>query len=284
NHVLIHGAWHIPALGVAGAGLASLMVAVLMGGSLTAYLFVSSSFAEFDDPAPVPLHLGALWRLAASGALMGLIAVSETGVFLASTIVVGLLAPQDVLAHVLAFRAMAVCYLFVAGIGQAVTIRVAFLDARAAGSRHVHTRRAVASSCMGLVVLVLALFLLGADRLAGVLAAMVGRQGGPADHVAALLPVAGLTLAALAPAHLASALLRARNDVAAPTAFNAFSYWGVALVAMSLLVASGQGARGAWLGLLLGASVCSACFAAYLWAGARRRLPPVVQVGTRRAA
>jgi MATE family multidrug resistance protein len=265
NYAFIYGVWGAPELGAAGAGLASFLVAVLMGGSLTAYLFVSASFREFDDPQPAPLDLRQLYELARAGALMGVTAVSETGVFLGSTIVVGLLAPQDVLAHALAFRAMAVCYLLVAGFGQAVTIRMAFLHARAAARPQAHAVRAIALSCMGLILLVLSLFSLGADWLGAVLAMAVEAQSDLAGRVTALLGAAGLTLAALIPAHVIAALLRARNDIAIPTGLTVLSYWGVALGAMLLLAHTGHGAHGAWLSLLIGASVCSAGLGAYLW-------------------
>jgi MATE family multidrug resistance protein len=265
NYAFIYGVWGAPELGAAGAGLASFLVAVLMGGSLTVYLFVSSSFREFDEPQPAPLDLGQLYELARAGALMGVTAVSETGVFLGSTIVVALLAPQDVLAHALAFRAMAVCYLVVAGFGQAVTIRMAFLHARAAARPQAHAVGAIALSCIGLIAVVLSLFSLGADRLGAILAMAVEAQSDLAGRVTALLGAAGLTLAALIPAHVIAALLRARNDVAIPTGLTVLSYWGVALGAMLLLARAGHGAQGAWLSLLIGASVCSAGLGTYLW-------------------
>jgi Na+-driven multidrug efflux pump len=170
---------------------------------------------------------------------------------------------------------MAVCYLFIAGFGQAVTIRMAFLNARAAGGPQAHAARAIATTSMALIGLVLTLLLLGADKLAAVLAMALGERGDLAYRVAALLPTAGLTLAALIPAHVITALLRARNDVAAPTGCTVLSYWGIALGAMLLLAHAGYGARGAWLSLLIGASVCSTCLVAYLWRaqGAAPRLP-----------
>ena len=88
-----------------------------------------------------------------------------------------------------------------------------------------------------------------------------------------------LTLAALVPGHAITALLRARNDVAVPTGSAVLSYWGVALAAMLLLAGTGLGAGGAWLSLLLGASVSSTCLAAYLWKeyAAACRLPVPVR-------
>jgi MATE family multidrug resistance protein len=273
NVAFIFGAWGAPELGVAGAGLASLLVAVLMGGSLTLYLFASPSFAEFDDPEPAPVDLLQLWHLARSGLLMGLVAVSETGVFLASTIVVGVFAPHEIVVHAVTFRLMAVGYLFVVGIGQAVTIRMAYLHARAARSLEVHARRAIASCSLALAAIVLGLLVPGAAPLGRLLAATIASDAELADlarRIADLLPIAGPTLAAMIPAHMITALLRARDDVIVPAGFTIASYWGIALTVMLLLAGSGRGAEGVWLSLLLGAAISSACFCAYLWTPKRR--------------
>jgi MATE family multidrug resistance protein len=276
NFAFIHGAWGAPELGVAGAGLASFLVAVLMGGSLTLYLFASPSFAEFDDPEPVPVDLLQLWHLARSGLLMGLVAVSETGVFLASTIVVGVFAPHEIVVHAVTFRLMAVGYLFVVGIGQAVTIRMAYLHARAARGLEVHAKRAIASCGLALAAIVLGLLVPGADPLGRLLAATIATKAELADlapRIADLLPIAGPTLAAMIPAHMIAALLRARDDVIVPAGFAMASYWGVALTSMLLLAGAGRGAEGVWLSLLLGAAISSACFCAYLWTPRRRAAP-----------
>jgi MATE family multidrug resistance protein len=270
NYAFIFGAWGAPELGVAGAGLASLVVALLMGGSLTLYMFASPSFAAFEDPEPVPFDLLALCRIAQSGTLMGLVAVSETGAFLASTIVVGLFAPGELVVHGLTFRLVAICYLFVVGIGQAVTIRMAFLHARGAGNLELHAKRAALSCTLALVALVLVVLVLGAAPLGRLLASMVETDAGLADRVANVLRIAGPTLAAVIPAHMITALLRARNDVVVPTGLIMTSYWGIALSAMLLHAAAGHGAQGVWLSLLLGASASSICSSAYLWQHSRK--------------
>ena len=267
NYAFIFGAWGAPELGVAGAGLASLVVAVFMGGSLTLYMLASPSFAAFEDPEPVPFDLLALWRIARSGILMGLVAVSETGVFLASTIVVGLFAPSELIVHALTFRLVAICYLFVVGIGQAVTIRMAFLHARGAGNLEVHAKRAILSCSLALVAFVL---VVGAAPLGQLLASTVETGSGLADRVANMLRIAGPTLAAVIPAHMITALLRAREDVVVPTGLTMTSYWGIALSAMLLHAAAGHGAQGVWLSLLLGAFASSVCSSAYLWQRARK--------------
>jgi MATE family multidrug resistance protein len=201
---------------------------------------------------------------------MGLMAVSETGVFLASTIVVGLFAPGELIVHGLTFRLFAICYLLVVGIGQAATIRMAFLHARGAGNLEVHAKRAILSCSVALVALVLVALVLGAAPLAQLVSSTVETTAGLAHRVAIMLRIAGLTLAAVIPAHMITALLRAREDVVVPTGLTMTSYWGIALSAMLLHAAAGHGAQGVWLSLLLGASASSICSSAYLWQHSRK--------------
>ena len=99
---------------------------------------------------------------------------------------------------------------------------------------------------------------------------MVETDAGLADRVANVLRIAGPTLAAVIPAHMITALLRARNDVVVPTGLIMTSYWGIALSAMLLHAAAGHGAQGVWLSLLLGASASSICSSAYLWQHSRK--------------
>lgn len=262
NAAFIYGAWGMPELGVGGAGLASFLVALLMGGSLTIYLLSSSAFAPFDRAAGSEALEG-YRMLARSGALMGLIAVSETGVFLASTIVIGLMAPADLVVHALVFRSIAVGYLLVAGVGQAVTIRAAQLQGRAGHALKIHAERAMTSCAAALMALLLAVLVLGADPLSSMLARTLGGSGDISAEISRLLCIAGPALAALVPAHMITAILRARDDVAIPTALTIASYWGLALAVMAILAARGLGAWGVWLGLLSGATAASGALLLY---------------------
>jgi multidrug resistance protein, MATE family len=271
NYALIFGAWGAPALGVAGAGLASLIVAALMGGSLLLYLFRSRTFAEFDAVVPGdPVALPAFRSLATSGLLLGLTAVAETGVFLASTILVGLFAAHDLIVHTLVFRAVAAFYLVIAAVGQAVTIRMAYLHARSAITLQVHASRAATSCSLALIALILSVLVLGADPLGSLLAQTIATDADLSAPTTGLLRIAGLTLAALVPSHMIAAVLRARHDVGVPTGLVLVCYWGLALSVMLVLCNLGFGARGAWYSLLLGALASSACFSIYYFTRSNR--------------
>jgi MATE family multidrug resistance protein len=263
NYAFIAGAWGMPALGATGAGMASLLIGLLMGGSLLLYLFLSKSFAEFDllpEQAFVPPEASGL---AISGSLLGLTAVAETGVFLASTVVIGLFAPSDLLAHTLAFRALATWYLLIAAVGQAVTMRVAYLAARSAKGLQRHALQAIASFTLVLMAAIVLSLVVCAAPLSRLLASTIEGGTALAEPTADLLRIAGFTLAALVPAHMITAVLRARRVIGVPTGLTLVCYWGLALSVMLVLCRAGFGAWGVWTSLLIGALASSAVFAIY---------------------
>ena len=208
---------------------------------------------------PPVFVLSELQALVRPAALMGLAAIAETGPFLGATILVGIVATEDLLAHGLAFRAMAVCYLLLAGLGQAVTLRIAYLRGRSACRREAHALRITAMLGLALIAGILVLFGFNSDSIARSAANGVGSvDAALIAKAAALLPLAGLSLAAAVPAHLVAAVLRARGQAFAALVVFAIGHGGVGLLSMAALGMAGFGAAGIWSGLALGATVGSA--------------------------
>ena len=247
NHLFMSGGFGIEGMGVAGAGLASLVVAIGLGGSTTAYLFLSRSFDSFRDPPRTERVLAPreLLRLAGPAMLMGLGAVAETGVFLVSTLVVGLITPGMLIAHTLAFRAMGACYLLLAGIGQATTIRVAYLSGRATPRLQAYACTAIVSCGAALISFLVLTFCAAPRRIASLMTMTIGSDD-PAviADTARLVPLAGLALAAAVPAHMICATLKAQGQPLAALALLAVGHWGVGLTAMLISSLVGLGRRG----------------------------------------
>jgi MATE family multidrug resistance protein len=260
NHVFMGGAFGWPGMGVAGAGLASLVVALGMGSAVTAFLFLSPSFDRYRAPVMPPVFvLPELAALVRPAALMGLAAIAETGPFLGATVLVGIVAAEDLIAHGLAFRAMAVCYLLLAGLGQAVTLRIAYLRGRSALRREAHALYMTAALSLALIAGILTLFVFYPDTIAMAAAHGVGSvDAALVAETANLLPMTGLALAAAVPAHLVSAVLRARGQALAALVVFAIGHGGVGLLSMTVIGMAGFGAAGIWSGLALGATVGSA--------------------------
>jgi multidrug resistance protein, MATE family len=220
---------------------------------------------------PPVLEPRELLRLARPAALMGLAAVAETGAFLGSTVLVGVVAADALVAHSLAFRAMAACYLLLAGLGQAVTIRIAFLGGRTSPRHEAHACRAIISCILVLVLLLAALFVLAEWPVARLMSHTIGSGDERlVGEIVALLPLAGLALAAAAPTHVVCAFLRGKGRAAAPVAILAAGRWGVGFTGMLILGAAGLGAAGIWTGLFLGAATASTCGLLYIRKGRKR--------------
>jgi MATE family multidrug resistance protein len=267
NYVCMYGGFGWSGIGVAGAGLASLIVAAAAGGSTMLFIFISRSFSSYCAPAftAPTFDLRELLKLVKIGSLMGFGAVAETGIFLSSTILVSAINADALTAHALAFRTMAVCYVMVSGLGQAVTIRTAYLSGRNTWRLERYTRQAVVGLTVLVIVLLMAILVLASQPLAVLLSKVVGHQSTELTrNVAVLLQMSGLALAAAVPAHMACSLLRAKGNVLVPGMLLACGYWGVGLSGMLVLGGRDIGAEGVWLALVIGAASASIACVAYL--------------------
>jgi MATE family multidrug resistance protein len=257
--VLMHGWLGLPAMGLAGAGAASLLVAVFMATVLLICLARTSRLGE-----------ARVWRaflsrndgfvgpaLARAGIFTGATALCETGVYLSSTVIVAFVAIEAVPAHILVFRTVAITYVIGTGFAQAVTIRLARGLATGIGES---LRKAVALGAITLAALfvLVMLALPSASQAAGIAA--------PLAHV--LAPFAAVAVCNLVPAVVAFGILKARADVGVPSLISFGGYWGVGFALVIVLAGPlGLGAVGVWIALATGTTAT----AAGLWAYLRRR-------------
>jgi multidrug resistance protein, MATE family len=254
NHVLMYGAFGFPEMGLAGAGASSVLVALFAGSTTVAYLLAAPRLREYrvargalrPDPAM-------LVELVRTGMMIAVASVAETGVFLLSTIVVGLVDPQSLAAHAIVFRSLGLGYSITIGFGQAVTIKIAkahgATNARAA-RRVTDVAGHVAMIAAGVIVVVY----LGTSRLAGFALAAEDEAGRIllAD-VQTLLPLTGASLAALVISSTMFAVLRGHADVRTPALLALAGYWVIGFGTMALLTGgAGLGATGIWIALIAG--------------------------------
>jgi MATE family multidrug resistance protein len=254
--VLMHGWFGIPAMGLAGAGAASLVVAVFMALTLLAYMATAPRLRDagiaraLRTPARGFLSLS----LARAALFTGATALSETGVFLSSTIVVAFVAIEAMPAHIVVFRALAVTYVIGTGFAQAVTIGIARNLAAADGTAERQLRSA---AILGMGILA-SLFLAAMMALpeAGRLAGFDTRP------ILALAPWAAVATCSLVPSVVAFGILKARMDVAIPSLISFAGYWVVGFGLMAVLAGGLRlGATGIWAALAAG----TAASAVGLW-------------------
>ena len=253
NWLLIGGHAGLPALGLAGSGIAMLLANAFMAASLVCVVAFDAQFRFFRIFAglqrPPVQACAALWRL---GTPIGIGVVLEVGMFTAATALIGHFDASALAAHAIALQIASFTFMVPLGIAQAATVRVG----RAVGAGR---RRDVDRA--GTVALVLGI---GAMALsAGILVSMPGplirlfvdmREPGAAAVAASavvLLGIAGLFQVADGAQVVLAGMLRGLQDTRGPMVIALLGYWGFGLpLAFALAVRSA--APGVWIGLTAG--------------------------------
>jgi MATE family multidrug resistance protein len=277
NYALIMGVGPVPALGPAGAGVSSLLVA-----TATLLLLIRVHRRARGTQAKVP-GLPA-WAEAAAvlrvGVPIGIATVGEVGIFLAVTLYAGRLGTAEVAAHTLALRAAGVAYAIPAALLQASLVRMA--RAESAGDRA--AGRGVVMAALGVSLTagagLCAAFVLGAVPLSAAFFDTSRAGAAAAAMAAGLLMLLGAMELFGTPGAAASGLLRGRKDARAPMLATLFGHWAVgAPLGVFLCEAQLLGVTGLWIGLLAGTAVSSVLVLARLVLRERHEARPCRRPG-----
>jgi MATE family multidrug resistance protein len=267
NAIFMYGYCGMPAMGLAGAGAASLLVAAFAATALLADMLLAPAMRPFAIWHGI-VHAGRFvpLPLLRTAFMTGAVALCETGIFLSSTAFVGFIAVANVPAHVAVFRSLAITYVIATGFGHAVTIRLAEANAKSDARRQHMVRRAAVLGVPALGSLFL-VFIFAAPQ---VVAQLMAVEPALADGIAAIAPFAAVSGAAIVPAVVAFGMLRATSNVSRPTLIGLVGYWGIGAPAMAALAGPmGLGVVGIWIGLAAG----TVATAVGSWAYARTTLP-----------
>jgi MATE family multidrug resistance protein len=271
NWVLVFGHFGMPAMGSAGSGGATAIVQWLM-------LFCFAGFM-MAMPGQVPVRmairvLAEIPRILRLGLPISALIGLETGLFVTTGILMGLLGPDALGAHQLVFNVAGLCFMVPLGIGQAATVRVAFqlgLGAPAAARRAGFVAVALGASFMGGT----AVLLWAAPRA---LASAYVDLADPANDGLVGIAVQLFLVAALFQVFdgvqvIAAGALRGYRDTAVPMLIAAIGYWAIGFLGGWLMAFPlGLGAVGLWLGLALGLGVVATALGVRLYFRARSQL------------
>ena len=255
NWIFIYGNLGAPAMGLAGAGVATLLARVVTLAAI--FLFVLRA-RRFDGALPAgwirPLHRARLGSLLAIGLPASGQLILEVTAFAAAAIMMGWLGAVPLAAHQIALTCCATTFMFPLGIAMATTIRVG----QALGAGDTPRVRSI-----GVSAFVLGTLIMGA---CGVIFALAG---GPIARAfvddpsvtslaATLLIVAAFFQCADGLQVIAAGALRGLSDVMVPTLICLVAYWVVFLpFAWFAAFHFGYGALGVWTGLALALGVAA---------------------------
>jgi multidrug resistance protein, MATE family len=272
NYVFVFGHFGMPALGLAGSALSSVVTSVAM---MLAYAAV----IRFDRRLRRYRLLGRWWRpewprffdVLKIGLPICTTIIAEAGMFNGAAFLMGRIGEVELAAHTIALQFASIAFMVPFGVAQAATIRVGL--AYGAGDTRAITRAGVVALVLGFgFVGIPASIMLFAPRL--VLAIYIDPDL-PANAAMVRLAIQYMIVAAAfqlfdGAQAIAAALLRGLQDTRVPMNVALFGYWVPGIgTAIGLSLFTSLGGLGVWIGLLVGLAVVAALLL-WRWRGRAR--------------
>ncbi len=274
NYALIFGHWGAPELGLRGAALASVAVQGLT--------FVAMA-VHARRAMPGMALFRRIWRpdwgvfaeVARMGLQIGLTSLAETGLFAASTLIMGRIGKLELAAHGIAIQIISFFFMVHVGLSNAATVRAGRALGR--GDRAGLRRGAavVLGLSLGFAVLVAGLLLAMPEAMIGLFLDPEEPLRGDILRIGrGLLLVAAFFQLADAAQVMALGLLRGVQDTRAPMWYAALSYWAVGVpMSWYLGLVAGWGGPGVWFGLLIGLALAALMMQGRFWLHSSRTGP-----------
>jgi MATE family multidrug resistance protein len=254
NAVFMFGMGPVPAMGLAGAGLASAIVATGLAVGFVAFAVLNTEMRQLClfrrwwriDKR----HLTEIFRL---GIPIGLSSIGEVGVYLLSTVIISLFGTAALAAHAITLRMAGVVYALTLGLSQAATVRVGYAVGRgdSRGTAESGWTALVVGTVFGLVIFAV---LAGTSDSLPWLFLEDGQAGtaAVASTAAGLLFLLGALNVAVGPAFSAMAVLRGFKDTRVPMVLCLTANWAIGMpVAYFAGFHLGWNADGVWTGLIV---------------------------------
>ena len=259
NFVLMFGKLGMPALGIAGTGIATTVA--------NGFQFVALALVVTRDPRMRRYAVfGRFWRADPSrflaivklGVPIALLLLAEVGAFSGSTALAGMVGTQTLAAHAIALQIGAITFMIPLGLSQATNVRVGLAYGRGHGvalAGHVSLVLGLGVAAHAALAMLLAPDLLVAAFIDARTASRTAALAASFLLVAALFQLVDAGQVVLASA------LRGTGDTTVPLVMGVFGYWVVGLPLGAALafgwLGEPMGGTGVWIGLASGlASVC----------------------------
>jgi MATE family multidrug resistance protein len=250
NWILIYGHWGAPALGLVGAGWATVLARLAIALVLLGYVAAAPALRAYHPPrwraGWRTEHFRRLFRI---GWPVGLQHLFEVTAFVLAGIMMGWLSAEAIASHQIAISCAAFSFMFALGIGAAACIRVG----HAYGAGQFARMRRIGFCALSLSAGIMAGFGLVFALAGRPIAALFIEAPAVIALTAQLLVVAAVFQIADGIQVTAISALRGLSDVRVPAVVAVVAYWCVALpVGCGLAFGTALGAVGMWIGLAAG--------------------------------
>jgi len=252
NYVLIFGKFGFPALGLLGAGYATLISRILMALMMGLYIGYSKDFDNYDLKFKwffERLYFNRILKIGLPSAIQFMF---EVGAFVMAAIMIGWLGAEALAAHQIAINLATISYMTASGISSAATIRVG----NQLGRRDIPKLRAAGFTSF----IMAAIFMIGCASIF-----MAGHKFFPTLYIddqeviqlaSSLIIVASLFQLSDGIQVVGLGALRGMRDVKIPTYITFLAYWIIGLpIGYYFGFILNHGAVGVWYGLFIGLTI-----------------------------
>lgn len=254
NYLLIFGKFGFPAMGLLGAGYATLISRILMAVLMGLYIAYSKDFLSYDLKFKwffEKLYFKKILKIGLPSAIQFMF---EVGAFVLAAIMVGWLGAEALAAHQIAINLATISYMTATGISAAATIRVG----NQLGRKDIPTLRAVGFTSFVLAAIFMAfcasIFLAGHNYFP----TLYINDPDVIQLASSLIIVVSLFQLSDGIQVVGLGALRGIADVKIPTYITFLAYWIIGLpVGYYLGFVLDFGAIGIWYGLLLGLTIAA---------------------------
>ncbi len=255
NWILIYGNLGAPALGLNGAGIATLIARCVAAAITIAYILGAGFFRKYRPLSWFSRDYSRETRaLLGLGLPAGTMHLAEVGGFAIGSLMMGWLSISAMAAHQIAITCAATTFMIPLGVSQAVAVRVG----RARGAGDYARCRPIIVGALGIILLIMVactiVFIVGGPMIAS----WFVENAVVVALAAQLMLIAGLFQICDGWQIVCSGALRGFEDTRVPMFIGIFSYWVVA-IPFSYIAAfhSGIGPQGVWLGFVAGLIVAA---------------------------
>lgn len=250
NWLLIYGNWGFPALGLNGAGWATLISRILMALAIYLYFKKSNRYQIYlKDFGTGNLSRKIINKMVRIGLPTGMQFVFEVGAFSAAAIMMGWIGVNALASHQIAINLASISYMMASGLSAAAMVRVG----NQLGRKDIPMMRQVGFSIFGMIMVFMLLFAVVFLVFRNQLPLIYIDDPEVVKMAASLLVIAGFFQLSDGLQVVGLGALRGLSDVKVPTLVTMIAYWVIGLpLGYILAFWAGLNELGIWIGLLIG--------------------------------